>query len=93
MVGVPLHPILLTDYMGLDAYRAWVSTLDTIARANDVVKGPHRRNEAYRPSLLEGFSAGILNDARYSDQFHIEQARRRNLHFYCVQGYTTYKEK
>ena len=40
MVGVPLHPIMLTDYMGLDAYRAWVSTLDTIARANDVAFWP-----------------------------------------------------
>jgi hypothetical protein len=40
VVEVPLHPVLIADYMGLDAYRAWVSTVDTIARADGVTFWP-----------------------------------------------------
>jgi hypothetical protein len=40
VVEVPLHPVLIANYMGLDAYRAWVSTLETITRANGVVFWP-----------------------------------------------------
>ena len=53
-----------------------------------LMKGSHRWHEAYRPSLLKMFFAGVLYNTRYSDQFHM-----RCFHGYCITNVRSGKKR